>query len=109
MDVTEWRINEILETENSSYFNFLSEDARLSLMKDLGVKVQPDDNQFNNVFKLINSVGNDLERWNLGKEFVRGVKSNNEEYIACCNTMLENTNDCRDFIIYFGNKSFQER
>ena len=100
MDVTEWRINEILETENSSYFNFLSEDARLSLMEGLGVKIQPDDTQLNNVFKLINSAKTDLERWNLGKEFITGINSN-EEITACLSLMLGNTDECKDFLVYF--------
>ena len=100
MDQNELIVNEILETGKSSDFDFLSESDQFSIMRELCSQVKLNDNEFNNVFKVVNNAKTDLERWHLGREFTRAIPLNEEGKDYYC-IMLDNDDECFEFLSYF--------
>ena len=106
MDQNELIVNEILETGKSSDFDLLSEPDQLSIMRELCYQVKLNDNQLNNVFKVVNNEKTDLERYNLGIEFIitmnsKVKSSSNEEAYTYYGVMLDNDDECFEFLSYF--------
>ena len=99
---------EILETGISLEFDYLSESDKSSILFDLATNIQPDDNQINNVFKVINNVENESERHNISHSFIIGLKDNKEQQ-KCLIVILENCDECLDFIRYFSNNRVWNR
>ena len=104
MGQNELIVNEILETGKSSDFDLLSEPDQLAIMRELCSQVKLNDNEFNNVFKVVNNAKTDLERWHLGREFTRAISFNERGKDYYC-IMLDNDDECFKFLSYFASNA----
>ena len=99
MDQNELRVNEILETGSLKELDSLTLSDKVSIVHELGIKVTPNQNQMDNVFKFMNnSVKTASERYTVGESFLESLTANNEESHDCLILLL---NCPENEIIYY--------